>query len=83
MVRQAVLNNFLSRDVDNYGLLKLSKFGKSYIGAPYSIKFVMNKDMELMQSQGDSDHNGSGAALDDILLGALKELRKKIAKQRF
>src|SRR3546814_16579863 len=42
----------------------------------------MNKDMEWMQSQGDSDHNGSGAALDDILLGALKELRKKIAKQR-
>ncbi|MFS8617699.1 MAG: DNA helicase RecQ [Solitalea sp.] len=82
VVRQAVLNNFLIRDVDNYGLLKLSKFGTSYIKSPYAIKFVMNKDMDAQRAAGNSDHNGAGGALDEVLLAALKELRKKTAKQR-
>src|SRR5690606_14636152 len=73
VIRQAVLNNFLQKDVDNYGLLKLSKFGKSYIGAPYSIKFLMNKDMEADYARENRVEGSKGSALDEVLLGALKE----------
>src|SRR5690606_19198830 len=44
--RQAVLENFLSKDIDNYGLLQITEKGKDYLKNPYSIKFILNKEME-------------------------------------
>lgn len=82
VIRQAVLNNFLSKDIDRYGLLKLAKFGRSYIESPYGIRFVLNKDMESGPVQSLAGERGGGGALDESLLGMLKDLRKKVAKQR-
>ena len=82
IIRQAVLNNFLFKDIDNYGLLKLTKIGNDFIENPYSLKFILN---ELIESAADDDEDevkhGSGA-LDNQLLLLLKDLRKKIAKQK-
>jgi len=82
LIRQAVLNNFVSKDIDNYGLLRLTKSGKEFIENPYSLKFILN---ELIESAADDDEDdvkhGTGA-LDAQLLGLLKDLRKKIAKQK-
>ncbi|MES2447479.1 MAG: DNA helicase RecQ [Bacteroidota bacterium] len=82
LIRQAVLNNFVSKDIDSYGILKLTKAGKDFIENPYSLKFILN---ELIESAADDDEedvkHGSGA-LDTQLLGLLKDLRKKIAKQK-
>jgi ATP-dependent DNA helicase RecQ len=82
VLRQAVLNNFLIKDIDSYGILKLSKYGKSYIDAPYSIKFVLNRDFDAVQASDSDDIKAGGGALDDVLLGMFKDLRKKIAKQK-
>jgi ATP-dependent DNA helicase RecQ len=82
LVRQAVLNNFLSKDIDNYGLLKLTKSGKDFIENPYAIKFVLN---ELIVTEGDDDSDDAKqgtAALDTQLLQLLKDLTKKIGKQQ-
>ena len=82
LIRQAVLNNFVAKDIDNYGLLQLTKIGLDFIENPYSLKFILN---ELIESAADDDEDdvkhGTGA-LDTQLLGLLKDLRKKLAKQK-
>lgn len=83
LLRQALLNNYVSKDIDQYGLLRLTKSGNSFIDNPHGIRFVLNKVMEA--TDDDSDDDGpkqSGGALDTQLLQMLKELRKKLAKQK-
>ncbi|MFC3563318.1 DNA helicase RecQ [Pedobacter jamesrossensis] len=83
IIRQAVLNNYLFKDIDNYGLLKLTKQGRDFIINPYSLKFILNEP--IIETGGDDDDDdvkqGTGA-LDTHLLQLLKDLRKKIAKQK-
>lgn len=83
LIRQAVLHNFLEKDIDQYGLLMLTKTGQNYIENPYAIKFVLNKPMETQDEDGNEEsvQQGAGAA-DTQLLKMLKDLRKKIAKQK-
>ncbi|MBC7745279.1 MAG: DNA helicase RecQ [Flavobacterium sp.] len=81
LMRQAVLNNYLFKDVDNYGLLKLTKSGKAFINSPHALKFILNNPIEM--AQVDTEMSGPQAgALDTHLLMMLKDLRKKIAKQQ-
>jgi len=83
LLRQALLNNFLSKDIDQYGLLRLTKTGNSFIENPYSIRFVLNRPIEAADDDDSEDgpKQGSGA-LDTELLQMLKDLRKKLAKQK-
>lgn len=83
LLRQAVLNNFLAKDIDQYGLLMLTETGKRYIENPYSLKFILNRPMEAAtEDGGDEPAQQTGGAVDTQLLKMLKELRKKIAKQK-
>ena len=82
IIRQAVLNNFLFKDIDNYGLLKLTKQGRDFIINPYSLKFILNEPIENGADDDDDDVKQGTGALDTHLLSLLKELRKKIAKQK-
>lgn len=82
ILRQAVLNNFLFKDIDNYGLLKLTKHGKDFIVNPYSLKFVLNEPIETGADEDDDEVKQGPGALDTQLLQLLKDLRKKIAKQK-
>lgn len=82
LIRQAVLNNFVSKDIDSYGILKLTKAGKDFIENPYSLKFILNELIEGTADDDDDDVKQGTGALDTQLLGLLKDLRKKIAKQK-
>ncbi|QXU44299.1 DNA helicase RecQ [Pedobacter sp. D749] len=82
IIRQAVLNNYLFKDIDNYGLLKLTKQGRDFIVNPYSLKFILNEPIENGADDDDDDVKHGTGALDTHLLSLLKELRKKIAKQK-
>lgn len=82
VIRQAVLNNYLFKDIDNYGLLKLTKQGKDFIINPYSLKFILNEPIETGVDDDDDDVKQGSGALDTQLLQLLKDLRKKIAKQK-
>jgi len=82
LIRQAELADFIKKDIDHYGLLQLTESGKKYINNPYGLRFILNKPMEM--GKGDQS-DGAGAiagALDTELLKMLKDLRKKIAKQK-
>ena len=83
LLRQALLNNYVSKDIDQYGLLRLTKLGNSFLDNPHSIRFVMNRPMGA--TDDDDSEEGpkqGGGALDAALLQMLKDLRKKIAKQK-
>ena len=83
LLRQALLNNFLAKDIDQYGLLHLTDTGREFIENPYSIKFILNRPMGATDEDDNEDgprHGGS--ALDTQLLQMLKDLRKKLAKQK-
>ncbi len=82
VIRQAVLNNYLFKDIDNYGLLKLTKQGKDFIINPYSLKFILNEPIETGAEDDEDDVKHGTGALDTHLLQLLKDLRKKIAKQK-
>ncbi|HEY0900361.1 MAG TPA: DNA helicase RecQ [Sphingobacteriaceae bacterium] len=82
LLRQAVLGNFLQKDIDTYGLLKITKLGKQFIQNPHTLKFILNNPMEAGDDDGEDSNQQSGGALDTQLLQMLKELRKKIAKQK-
>lgn len=82
LIRQAVLNNFLSKDIDNYGLLGLTNSGRNFIENPYSLKFILNEPIESAASDDEDDVKHGSGVLDTQLLQLLKDLRKKIARQK-
>ncbi len=81
LMRQAVLNNYVQKDIDNYGLLKLTKSGKAFIENPHSLKFILNYLIETAEDEIEEAQQ-HGSALDTQLLQMIKDLRKKIAKQK-
>ncbi|MEJ7779866.1 MAG: DNA helicase RecQ [Daejeonella sp.] len=81
LMRQALLNNFVQKDVDNYGLLKLTKSGTAFIENPHQVKFILNYLMETAEDEVEEAQH-QGGALDTELQQMLKDLRKKIAKQK-
>lgn len=82
LLRQAVLNNYLQKDIDNYGLLKLTKLGKNFIQNPHPVRFILNNPMEGADEESDEQVQQGTAVLDTQLLQLLRDLRKKIAKQQ-
>ncbi len=80
VVRQALIFGYLKKDVENYGLLKLTAAGKSFIKEPKS--FMIVEDREFREDyEDDSTHEDGSGALDPKLYSMLKELRKNFAKK--
>ena len=85
VLRQALVNGFLSKDIENYGLIKLTDKGRSYLKKPYSIKFTRDVDYSNLDKDVSDDDiaygaKGSGSSTDEVLFGMLKDLVKKTAK---
>jgi len=82
LVRQALVNGFITKEIEQYGVLKVSDQGKNFIETPVS--FMMTED-HLYDDKDDagiiSDVKGSGAAADPVLMKMLKELQKSSAKK--
>lgn len=82
LIRQAVLAGYLHKDIDNYGLLKISDKAEAFIDNPESFKIALDTSFEDTESDDDEDFNGGGAggAADTQLFEMLKNLRKTVAK---
>ena len=85
--RQAIVNGFLAKDIENYGLLKLTDKGKAFIKNPQSIKLTRDHDyLNDERDNGDDDiaigSKGSAGAADEVLFSLLKDLVKKTAKAK-
>lgn len=78
VIRQALIAGYLDKDVENYGILKVSKEGTDFLKKPKSFKIVEDKDFEEEETV---IQTGSSSAADPELYAMLKNLRKKMAKQ--
>lgn len=79
VVRQAVIGGFLSRDIENYGILHVTPKGKKYLNRPVSFKVSEDNEFSEVENEPQMRGNGSGAA-DPELFSILKDLRKKMAR---
>ena len=84
ILRQAVVNGFLSKDIENYGLLKITEKGRGFLKKPVSLKFTRDNHFSKTNNAfGDdafSDGKVGSSASDEVLFSLLKDLVKKTAK---
>ncbi|MEE6126724.1 DNA helicase RecQ [Chryseobacterium arthrosphaerae] len=85
ILRQATVQNFLQKDIETYGVLKITEKGKNVLSGKSKDTFLIAEDREfdLTQAKADSDQlqQQAGGGLDQKLFTLLKELRKKVAKK--
>lgn len=80
--RHAILNNLVLKEIEQYGVLKVSESGHKFIKKPYEISIPINRDFS--DAEGDdylSSDSGGTAVLDEVLFNALIDLRKKEGKR--
>jgi ATP-dependent DNA helicase RecQ len=82
VIRQALISNLLLKDIDNYGLLKISKKGYQFLDKPWSVMLAKDHDYDNYDDDVDiitGAHKTSSA--DQALFSMLKDLRKQISKR--
>ena len=80
VIRQALIAGYLDKDIENYGLLKVTKAGLAFLKKPVSFKIVEDNDFEEIEEEVPMK-GGASCAVDPTLYSILKDLRKKIAKK--
>ncbi|WP_084220347.1 DNA helicase RecQ [Asinibacterium sp. OR53] len=84
LIRQMMLENLIRKDIEEYGLLKITEKGEKFLKKPASFKIVLNnlfEDANADDEEGDGTSQ-AGAATDEKLFEMLKELRQKEAKKK-
>ena len=77
VIRQALIAGYLSKDVENYGLLKVTPEGHKFYKKPQSFKITEDNDFE----DETPVRGGASCAVDPVLYSMLKDLRKKLSKK--
>ena len=80
VIRQAMIGGYIDKEIENYGVLKITKAGKDFLKKPTTFKITKDNDFEEEEDETPIRKVGSCAA-DETLFAMLKDLRKKIAKQ--
>ena len=79
VIRQAVIAGYIDRDIENFGLLKITPEGQAFLDKPKSFKIV--EDNEFGEDEEpEVVKSGAGCAADQVLYSILKDLRKTMAK---
>ena len=76
VIRQAIISGYIRKDVENYGLLKLTAAGKRWLENPQSFMIVEDRDFNDMKESA-----GETGVLDPTLFEMLKSLRRDVAKR--
>lgn len=80
VIRQALIAGYIGKDIENYGLLKVTKAGHAFLKNPVSFKIVKGVDFDEVEEEVPMK-GGASCAVDPELYSILKDLRKKIAKR--
>ncbi len=84
LIRQMLLSGLIEKDIVEYGLLKFTKLGDAFLKKPTSFKIVLNnlfEDANADDEESEAADAATGGA-DERLMELLKELRKKVAKEK-
>lgn len=78
--RRALINSFIEKDIEQYGVIKIRPEGHAFLEKPYP--FMLTDDHDFEGVDAEAPKSGGTAAVDEALLSMLKDLRKKVAKQK-
>ncbi len=81
LLRQVLVDGYLSKDIETYGIIKITQKGLDYIKKP--ISFMMSEDHEYNETEDEAIETAakSSGIADEVLMGMLRDLRKKAAKK--
>ncbi len=82
ILRHGILQNMLYKEIEEYGLLKLTDDGRAFLDNPDTIQIPLNRDYSEAEGDEVITSGSGGAALDNTLLQMLKDLRKSEGKRR-
>lgn len=82
VIKQGLIAGYLDKDIENYGLLKITKKGKDFLKKPVSFKIAQEEDFD---DENDDEvvikGGGGSSAVDPVLFSIMKDLRKKMSKK--
>jgi len=81
VIRQSLINRFLEKDIENYGLLKFTKEGRQFLKEPRTIFLTKDHDYDNTDTDDVSLGGNGSASADPALFQMLKDLRKKMSKK--
>jgi len=81
VLRQALIAGFITKDIENYGLLMLTEAGHAFIKKPYSMMLIQDHDFDIASEEGVTAGGSGTGAVDEELMYILKDLRKKLARE--
>lgn len=81
VIRQAQIAGYIAKDIENYGLLKITPQGRGYMKHPVSFKIVKDNEFEEDDAPETALRGGGSSAVDPALFSIMKDLRKKLSKQ--
>jgi len=84
LIRQMMLEGMIRKDIEEYGLLKITDKGRKFHKKPYSIQVALNHQYEEATGDDDDANTGGGgpATTDPVLFEMLKDLRRQTAKEK-
>ncbi|MCS7035392.1 MAG: DNA helicase RecQ [Saprospiraceae bacterium] len=81
VIRHAIINNLAYKEVEEFGILKVTEEGRKYLQAPYPIQITINHNYDDGGAYDFDDEKGGTAVLDETLMNMLKDIRKSVAKK--
>jgi ATP-dependent DNA helicase RecQ len=83
VIRQAVIRNLLRKEIESYGVLKITPEGEAFLKKPYSVELLKENDYSDVDEVSSSNgKEGGKGAMDETLLKMLLSLRKEISKKQ-
>jgi ATP-dependent DNA helicase RecQ len=79
VIQKAMISGYISKDIENYGILKITKTGKEFLKNPKS--FMITEEEEDGEEAEEVPLKGGSSAVDPVLFSMLKDLRKKLSKK--
>lgn len=80
VIRQALIAGYLEKDIENYGLLKITPKGREFMKKPVSFKITEDHEFEEEEEEIPV-RGGASCAVDPVLYSMMKDLRKKLSKR--
>ncbi|MDR0349258.1 MAG: DNA helicase RecQ [Tannerella sp.] len=81
VIRQALIADYLAKDIENYGLLKITAKGREFMKKPVSFKIVEDNDFDDDDENDTLVRTSGSCAVDPALYSIMKDLRKKLSKK--
>ena len=81
VIRQAMVQKLITKEIETYGIIKISDKGRKFMINPHEFLLTEDHDYDAINAKN-AANNIKGAAADMVLFGILKDLRKKVAKEK-